>query len=327
MIHLAASFSFGAARSLSRSCAHVASRFCSRSSQEAHSCARLRFPSSSGTRHAGESKASTREAITFLTQLARLRLGGRPRLLTEFAAVGLTGLAVNMGLFAALLAWNVHYMLAALLATQGSTIWLFALTDPLGVPGAQLHARVSEASRPLLRPEQRGVCGARIAARRSGQRTWARGASFTSTSGAPSSEATRNRASSTAASNGCCSQRRQLFPLCCSAGPRRPRPLRRGNTSGPSGGTYTVQVCLTSPADGAILVGNTTVNVTATVIGSGPSIRRIVLYLSGEYLLTDFGSPYTFVLPTTKFVDGAYNLEVEAPDAGTGSSRTRPCMP
>ena len=34
-----------------------------------------------------------------------------------------------MGLFAALLAWNVHYVLAALLATQGSTIWLFALTD------------------------------------------------------------------------------------------------------------------------------------------------------------------------------------------------------
>ncbi len=82
-----------------------------------------------GNRHAGESKAGLREGLTYLSQLARLRVGGRPVLFTKFAAVGATGIVVNMALFAGLIALDIQYLVAALIATQGSTIWLFLLTD------------------------------------------------------------------------------------------------------------------------------------------------------------------------------------------------------
>ena len=89
-------------------------------------------------------------------------------------------------------------------------------------------------------------------------------------------------------------------------------------TSGPVGGTYTVNVCLTAPSDGATLTGDTTVTATiATVTGTSPGTQRMVFRYTPPgggptYLLTDYQSPYTFVLPTTKFVDGAYGLSAEA---------------
>jgi glycosyltransferase involved in cell wall biosynthesis len=94
--------------------------------------ARLRVtevPFSFGERHAGESKASLSEGMAYLGQLAALRFGAMPRLFTRFGLVGASGLLVNMALFAAFLALGVHYVPAALLATQGSTVWLFLLTD------------------------------------------------------------------------------------------------------------------------------------------------------------------------------------------------------
>lgn len=84
-------------------------------------------------------------------------------------------------------------------------------------------------------------------------------------------------------------------------------------TSGPSGGSYTVTLCLTAPADGATVSGPTTV--TATVTRSGttpPGVQRVVFYLDGTYELTDYASTYTFVLPTDRFVDGSHQLQVEA---------------
>ena len=89
-------------------------------------------------------------------------------------------------------------------------------------------------------------------------------------------------------------------------------------TSGPVGGTYTVNVCLTAPSDGATVSGATTVTATvATVVGTSPGTQRLVFRYTppggGQtYLLTDYQSPYTFVLPTTKFVDGSYGLSAEA---------------
>lgn len=99
-----------------------------------------------GQRHAGESKASVGVGLRFGRRLAQLRLGlliGRlagsfaadPRgWLTRvigFGAVGLTGLVVNT-----VVLWLLHhealqlpYLLAAALATQVSTAWLFVLTD------------------------------------------------------------------------------------------------------------------------------------------------------------------------------------------------------
>ena len=46
--------------------------------------------------------------------------------------------------------------------------------------------------------------------------------------------------------------------------------------------------------------------------GPASGVQKLIFYLGGNYLLTDYSSPYIFVLPTTKFVDGARSLEVEA---------------
>jgi chitodextrinase len=83
-------------------------------------------------------------------------------------------------------------------------------------------------------------------------------------------------------------------------------------SSGPAGGAYTVQVCFTAPADGSSATGDQTVTATATVTGTSTGIRRMTFYINGGYLLTDYQAPYTFVIPTTKFVDGSYTVEVEA---------------
>ncbi len=83
-------------------------------------------------------------------------------------------------------------------------------------------------------------------------------------------------------------------------------------TSGPSGGSYTVTLCFTSPVSGSTLKGNATVSISATKTSGAPSIQRIVFYLDSNYLLTDYQPAYTFVLPTTHWVDGAHSLSVEA---------------
>ena len=84
------------------------------------------------------------------------------------------------------------------------------------------------------------------------------------------------------------------------------------HTSGPISGAYIVTVCLTVPLDGAVVSGNTSVTATVNVTGTNPGVQKLIFYLGGEYLLTDYSSPYTFVIPTTKFVDGTRSLEVEA---------------
>jgi chitodextrinase len=84
------------------------------------------------------------------------------------------------------------------------------------------------------------------------------------------------------------------------------------HSSSPSSGTYTVSLCISAPAASAILTGNTTVTATATVTGTNPGIQRMVFYLNSLYQLTDYQGPYTFTLPTAKWVDGAYSLSVSA---------------
>jgi len=83
-----------------------------------------------GERHAGESKASISEGLTFVTQLARLRVSGAPTRFAGFTLVGATGLAVNMLAFWMLAVQaNVNYLLAALISTQLSTLWNFSLSE------------------------------------------------------------------------------------------------------------------------------------------------------------------------------------------------------
>ncbi len=82
--------------------------------------------------------------------------------------------------------------------------------------------------------------------------------------------------------------------------------------SNPPSAAYTVTVCIIDPVDGAILTGNTSVTATVNVSGTNPGIQKMLFYLGGQYILTDYVATYTFVLPTTKFVDGSRFLEVEA---------------
>jgi Bacterial Ig domain/Calcineurin-like phosphoesterase len=83
------------------------------------------------------------------------------------------------------------------------------------------------------------------------------------------------------------------------------------NSSSPVSAAYLVTVCITNPLDNAVLSGNASVTATVTVTGTNPGIQKLLFYLGGQYQLTDYASPYTFLIPTTKFVDGARLLEAE----------------
>jgi dolichol-phosphate mannosyltransferase len=81
-------------------------------------------------RHAGQSKASTREVASYLSLLWALRLPNIPFQFIAFALVGVSGLVVNtlvMGLLTALL--GMHYLISAAFATVSSTVWNFLLTE------------------------------------------------------------------------------------------------------------------------------------------------------------------------------------------------------
>ena len=76
-----------------------------------------------GERHAGRSKATIREGLRYLSLLARLRFA-------RFGAVGASGLVVNTVLLAALTdVVGLFYVVSAVIATQGSTLWNFCLTE------------------------------------------------------------------------------------------------------------------------------------------------------------------------------------------------------
>jgi chitodextrinase len=84
------------------------------------------------------------------------------------------------------------------------------------------------------------------------------------------------------------------------------------HTSGPVDGSYAITVCIGDPADGATVSGEQSVTATTSVTGTSPGVKRLVFYLDGQYLLTDYQAPYAFRLPTDRFVDGSKTLAVEA---------------
>jgi dolichol-phosphate mannosyltransferase len=83
-----------------------------------------------GERHAGKTKASLREGLRYLSQLWHLELGKVLARFGRFGIVGASGLVVNT-LLLALLAGplGIGYIAAAILATQGSSLWNFSLTE------------------------------------------------------------------------------------------------------------------------------------------------------------------------------------------------------
>ena len=109
-----------------------------------------------GERHAGESKASLKEGLRFLGQLVRLagsRLRPAPMRLPEprvlargatFGAVGVTGIFVNsllMWVLASPRLLGLNYLVAAVIATQGSSTWNFALVDTVVYRGPKRLTR------------------------------------------------------------------------------------------------------------------------------------------------------------------------------------------
>jgi len=100
-------------------------------------------------RHAGDSKASFREGVTYLRQLVRLRRQRLVRQIRErpptpkermqqlfrmvlFGLVGLSGVAVNTGaLWFFYKTLGINHLLGAALATQVSTTWNFVLVEGL----------------------------------------------------------------------------------------------------------------------------------------------------------------------------------------------------
>lgn len=84
-----------------------------------------------GNRETGQSKAGMREGLTYLSQLWQLRFGNQPsgRLLA-FLTVGASGVVVNSLLLAIATEWlSLHYLISAAVATLGSTVWNFILTE------------------------------------------------------------------------------------------------------------------------------------------------------------------------------------------------------
>ena len=83
-----------------------------------------------GVRPAGESKASLREVVRYLTLVWRLRLGTLGSRFGRFGLVGLSGIAVNsLALVAFRAGAGFGLLAAALLATQCSSIWNFLLVE------------------------------------------------------------------------------------------------------------------------------------------------------------------------------------------------------
>jgi putative flippase GtrA len=83
-----------------------------------------------GVRHAGESKASALEGARYLNQLWNLRFRAVGARLGRFGLVGVSGLLVNtllLALFSDVL--GLFYVAGAVLATQGSTLWNFVLSE------------------------------------------------------------------------------------------------------------------------------------------------------------------------------------------------------
>lgn len=90
-------------------------------------------------------------------------------------------------------------------------------------------------------------------------------------------------------------------------------------TSGQGSGTYTVRLCLTGPDDGDTLSGNVEVSATISIeSGIAPPIEHVQFFFTPQSsdrsrsVLRDYVSPFTFTLPTARWTDRAYRLEVEA---------------
>jgi hypothetical protein len=97
---------------------------------------------------------------------------------------------------------------------------------------------------------------------------------------------------------------------------RSPTALAAGTCTITTTANYSVQVCLTAPAPGAVLRGPTTVTATQSVLQGSVAVGSLTFTLNGDILLSAFTSsntpPYQFTWHTTHWIDGSYTLGVYA---------------
>jgi len=86
-------------------------------------------PFAFAARQHGTSKANSTEVVRLAKQMFKLAVSTRMHLL-KFLAVGFSGIFVNtLLLFLFTDLFNIHYLVSAILATEGSTAWNFAWTE------------------------------------------------------------------------------------------------------------------------------------------------------------------------------------------------------
>jgi dolichol-phosphate mannosyltransferase len=103
-------------------------------------------PFTFGERFAGESKANWRNGVTFLYQLASLRMGRMSR----FAVVGALGTVVNLAVMALLLAAGAHYLIAAVVAAEVSILHNFLMQERFVYRDLQADSRAGRGKRAAL---------------------------------------------------------------------------------------------------------------------------------------------------------------------------------
>lgn len=84
--------------------------------------------------------------------------------------------------------------------------------------------------------------------------------------------------------------------------------------SAPASAALSVQLCLTTPADGATITGEELVTATVAVTPA-TKVKFVRFTLDGGYVLTDrYGAAgtFAFVLPSTAFADGVHVLSAKA---------------
>jgi hypothetical protein len=87
-------------------------------------------------------------------------------------------------------------------------------------------------------------------------------------------------------------------------------------TSAPESGAYSIRFCIATPFEGDSLSGDVTVAATVETEGEAPDIKFIQFYFtqvgreSSAVVLRDFLAPFTFTLPTDRWVDLPYRLEM-----------------
>ncbi len=98
------------------------------------------LPFEFGERLSGESKANTQEALKLFQQVLRLSLEPHKHLL-RFFMVGASGLVVNTLALMLATSTGLHYLIAATVATQTSTLWNFGLLETWAYKGREFRQK------------------------------------------------------------------------------------------------------------------------------------------------------------------------------------------